>query len=98
MVVDALEHQEADGPVGGANEQHRVYPRGVIRGQQCAAVDRNIFLALQIEAVNRVGRNPEQKAEQGIRQEPEEISKRAEGENRSPEENYGRAQLQIVLE
>src|SRR5260221_1481884 len=54
-IVDALEHKEADGAVGGADEQDSVYPGGMIGSEESSTVDRDIFLALQIEAGNRVG-------------------------------------------
>ena len=58
----------------------------------------NIFLALQIETVNRVGGNPEQEPNEGIGEEPKQIGKRGERKDGGPEENCGGTELQIVLQ
>src|SRR4029077_2417623 len=90
-IVDAFEHEEADGTVGGADEQNRVYPGGMIRGQERSAAGRNIFLALQIEAVDGVRGNPEEQAEQGIRQEPEDVREGRKRTHGCPEKESQRA-------
>ena len=80
MVVDALEHQEANRAIGRRDQQHRVYPRRVIRRQERAAAGGNIFLALQIEPINGVRRDPQQEANQRIGQEPQNVGKRGQRE------------------
>jgi hypothetical protein len=70
-VVDALEHKEADRPIGGGQEQHGVHPGSVIGSEERAAMRRNIFLSLQVHAIKGVRGDPQQKADQRIGQKPQ---------------------------
>src|SRR6266849_7249730 len=73
VIVDAFEHQETEWPVGGGKQEHGVHPGGMVRSEERSAARGDIFLTCQIEAVNRVGRNPQQQTQQRVRQEPQEI-------------------------
>src|SRR5258707_13558553 len=97
MVVDTFEHEEADGPVGGTDKQDSVYPGGMIGSEESSTVDRDIFLALQIEAVNRVGGNREQQADQGIGKEPKNAGEGAGRAYGRPEKEGKRAKPQEAL-
>jgi hypothetical protein len=93
-----LKHQETDWPVGGGNQEHGIHPGGMVGRQQRSAARGNVFLARQIEAVDRVCGDPQQQPQQGIGQEPQEICECPQRQNRGPEENVRRAQPQAVLE
>ena len=56
----------AIGAVRRGNQQDRIHPRGMVRSQQRAAARRDIFLALQVQPVQRMCRDPEQQAQQRI--------------------------------
>ena len=70
MVVNAFEHQEANGAIGGGDQQNGVYPGGVIWCQESATARGNKFLPTQVQPVEGVGGNPQHQTQQGIRQEP----------------------------
>src|SRR5215469_9877694 len=90
MVVDAFEHQEANWAVGGGDEQDGINPGRMIWREQRSAARRDVFLALQVQAVERVRSDP--------RQQPQNIGERTQGECGNPKENAGRAEPQVVLQ
>ena len=66
MLVGAFEHDEANRAIDRSNEQHRVGHGNVIRRKQRTAPRRHVFAPLDIQAIQRVRRDPEQQSKQGI--------------------------------
>ena len=64
MFVDVLEHQKANGAVQRGNEKNRIDHGNMVRRKQRAAPGRNLFAPGDIEAVESVRCEPQQKPKQ----------------------------------
>ena len=62
QIVDALEHQKADGPVGGRDQQKRVNERHVVRDEKRAARFGDVFAPLDANAVQRSASPPRERS------------------------------------
>src|SRR5579864_5291161 len=65
----------------------------MIRSQQRSAAGGDVFLTCEVEAIDGVGGNPEEKAEQGIGEEPEDIGEGSERADGGPEKESKRAKV-----
>src|ERR1700687_905234 len=68
MLVDALEHEEADEAVGRGDEQELVHQGEVVGDKQRPALLRDVVAALNPDAIKGMGGDPKQEPEQRIRQ------------------------------
>ena len=92
QIVDALEHQEADGTVRRSNQQAGIHERHVIRNKKRATSFRNIFAPLHTDAIDRVRRGPQHKPHQRIGQQVDRVRGGDQRKDRAIEEN-GRAAI-----
>ena len=96
VFVGTSEHQKPDGTIEGGDEQHGVSHGDVIGGQQRTATRRHVFPPLGVQAVERVGRNPQQQSQQGIGEQIEDIHRGRERHGCGPEEERRQSHMQIV--
>ena len=87
MVVDALVHQEADGPVGGRDSSSASTNDMWLADEQRAAGFGDVFAAFDADAIDRVRRNPEHQAHQRIGQQDRRVRGGAQREHRADQEN-----------
>ena len=87
QVVDVFEDQEADGAVGGSDQQQRVHERHVIGHEKRAAGFGDVVAALDADAIDRMRRQPEHEAHQRIRQQDDDVDRGAQREDRRDQEN-----------
>ena len=87
MVVDVLEHEEADVAIGGSEKQEGVDERHVIGDEERAAGFGDVVAAFDAYAVKGVGDHPEHEAEEGIGQEINGIAGGEESEDGAVEKN-----------
>ena len=66
MIVDALEHEEANGPVGGSDEQAGVHERHVIRDEERTTALGDVVAAFDVNAIDGMREHPQEQAQQGI--------------------------------
>src|SRR5262249_13638230 len=66
MLVDVLEHQEANGTVESRNEEDGVGHRDVIGSEQRTTARGDVLAAFDVEAVKRMGGEPEEQAQERI--------------------------------
>ena len=93
VFVRILEHQKADGPVAGGDHQTRIHHGGVVRNEQRAASDGDVFSALNVDPVERVRCEPQQQPQERIWEQVQNIPRGGQRRSRSPEENCRRAQM-----
>ena len=75
MIVRAFEHQEAHGTVERSEEQHRVSHGNVVGHEQRTASRRHALTPGNIKAIERVRKHPQQKPQQRIRQQPQDVNR-----------------------
>src|SRR6185437_2635752 len=80
-VVDALVHEEADGPVGGGDEKRDIDERHVIADEKSAGALREVVAAENFDAVDGVGDEEEDEAAEPFGQEDENVNSAGRGDD-----------------
>ena len=93
VVVDALVHQEADGPVGRGDEQRHIDERHVIADEQCAGLLREVVAAENLDAVDGVRDEEEDEAAEPLRQQDENVDCAGGGDDRGGQHDAARIEM-----
>ncbi len=96
VLVNILEHEEANRAISGGNDQRGIHNRSVIGHQQRAAASRNVLRAANIHAINRMGREPQDQPRQRIRQQPHGVDRCSERNYRRSRKKCPQPYVQIV--
>src|SRR5262249_10445360 len=96
MFVGASEHEKTDRAVERGDQECGVGYGYMIWSQQCPALDRNVFEAADVEAIQRVSGEPTHTAQTGMGQKIDGICASSESCHRGPQKNCRGAKMQIV--
>ena len=95
VVVDALVHEEADGPVGRRDQQRHIDKRHVIADQQRAGLLREVVAAEHLDAVDGVGDEEENQAAEPLRQQHQNVDRAGGGDERGGDDDAARIEMNV---
>jgi hypothetical protein len=98
VIIGTLKHEETNRTVNRGEQQNRIHHRNMVRDQQRTALGRNMVTACQMDAIQGMGRDPQQEPQQGIGQQVEHIDCGQDGEQGNRKEDLRGAEVVIVLE